>query len=172
MLIETQRLILKLTEQADFNNIVILRSDPEVMRYTSQARVQTKEEVQKFLETAIPYQEKYGHGICSVFDKFSGKFIGQAGLLHTGFFDENDIEISCRLHKEFWGKGYATELIKALIQWGFTHLSVKKLIAFVYPENLGSHRALKKCGMIHLGLVECYYGILEKYEIYKQEETI
>ena len=40
-------------------------------------------------------------------------------------FDDKQakIEINYHLDKKFWGQGYATELSKALIQWGFQHLS-------------------------------------------------
>lgn len=167
--LETERLILKKTEQSDFDNLVALRSDPDVMRYAGRG-VQTKDEVQKFLDTVISYQKKHGFGFCSVFEKETGEFIGQAGLFHVGFYDEQpEIEIAYRLHKKYWGKGYGTELTEALIRWGFKNLPLSKLVAFVHPDNLASHRILQKCGMRRLGIVHSYYGDIPKYEIYKSD---
>ncbi len=145
-----------------------MRSDPEVMKYAGNGEVQTKEDIEKFLVTTISYQEKYGHSMCSVFEKESGIFVGQAGLFHIGFYDKQP-EIGYRLHKAFWGKGYATELTHALIKWGFEHLSVTKLVAFIHPENVASRRVLEKNDMNYMGIVNCYYGELAKYEIYKND---
>jgi RimJ/RimL family protein N-acetyltransferase len=164
--ITTERLILKPTKQSDFDDLFALRSDPDVMKYTEQG-VQTKKDVQKFLDITVPYQKKYGHDICSVFEKSSGAFVGQAGLFRTSNIDEqSDIEIGFSLHKKYWGKGYGTELVRALIQWGFEHLSVTKLVAFTDPKNSASHRVLQKCGMINVGAM---HGNLSKYEIYKND---
>src|ERR1700733_5810827 len=120
--LETDRLILRLPEPSDLNHLIALRSDPDVMKYVGKGVVQTKAEVERFLKIAIDYQEKHGFGFCSVFEKETGAFVGQAGLFHLSFYDEQpEIEIAYRLHKKFWGKGYGTELARALIQWGFTH---------------------------------------------------
>lgn len=169
LFLKTERLILQDTLQSDFDNLVALRADPDVMKYVGKG-VQTKDDIQCFLSVAIPYQKKHGFGFCSVFEKESGDFIGQAGVFHVGFNDEQpEIEVAYRLHKQYWGKGYGTELTRALIQWGFDHLPVAKLVAFVHPDNRASHRILQKCGMIALGIVPSYYGDLPKYEIYRND---
>ncbi len=46
-----------------------------------------------------------------------------------------DIEVGYILHKQFWNKGYATELATSFLAWGFQHLTVDKLIATVHPDN-------------------------------------
>jgi len=169
--LETKRLILKTTELSDFDRLMELRSDSDVMQYLGDGTVHTEDQVRKFLSMAIPYQEKHGIGFCTVFEKESGDFIGQAGLFHIGYHDEQpDIEIAYRLHKKFWGKGYATELTKALIQWGFQNLTVDKLIAATDPENSASQNVLKKAGLDYKGKVKWYNGKeVCWYEIYKND---
>jgi RimJ/RimL family protein N-acetyltransferase len=162
--LETERLILKPAVQSDLNDLFALRSDPDVMKY-SEKGVQTREEVQTFLDTTIPYQKRYGYDICSVFEKCSGDFVGQAGLFCTeNIAEQSEVEIGYSLHKKYWGRGYGTELVRALIQWGFKHLPAKKLVAFTDSENIASHRILQKCGMFNVGGKQ---GNLTKYEIYK-----
>ncbi len=166
--LQTKRLILKIIELSDFDNLIILRTDPEVMKYFG--KVQTKEVVEKFLALAMEYQKKHGFGYCSVFEKESGAFVGQAGLFHIGFDDQQpNIEVAYRLHKIYWGKGYATELARALIQWGFQHLSVTKLIGLTQLENVPSQHVLEKAGMVYIGKVNYYDSELLCYEIYKQK---
>ncbi len=168
--LETKRLILKPTKLADLNNLIVLRSDPDVMKFVGEGKIQNKEEVKRFLKIAIDNQKKYGYGFCSVFEKDSGDFIGQAGLFHLGFNDEQpEIEIAYRLHKQYWGKGYATELVIALIQWGFEHLPNKRLIALVDTENLRSRKVLEKAGMRYTGKVIYSDKEMPCYEIYKND---
>ena len=171
--LETPRLILKFLSWADLDYLIALRADPEVMRYIgypNPGEIQTPEQVERFLKGAIDYQEKYGFGFCAVFEKNSDAFVGQAGLFHIGYDDEQpEIEIAYRLHKQFWGKGYATELVRALIQWGFTHLIISRLVAFAYPENIRSRHVLEKVGMTETGKVRYGNEELTCYEIYKSD---
>lgn len=169
--LETKRLALKKHELSDFDNLLVLCSDPDVMRYIGDGSVHTEKEVKEFLNIAIPYQEKYGIGFCMAYEKDSGNFIGQAGLFHVGYIDtQPEIEIAYRLRKQYWGKGYATELVKALIQWGFQHLSVDKLIAAADPENIGSQNVLKKAGLDCTGKIKWSDGReLFGYVIYKTD---
>ncbi|MBA3661895.1 MAG: GNAT family N-acetyltransferase [Gammaproteobacteria bacterium] len=60
--------------------------------------------------------------------KDNQKFIGRAGLFYYFYTDntEPDIEMGLVLHKPHWNNGFATELVTALIDWGFKNLSVNK----------------------------------------------
>ncbi len=169
--LETKRLVLKTPELSHFADLLALRTDPEVMKYIGKnGALQTKEEVAQFLTLAIAYQAKHGFGFCSVFEKESGNFVGQAGLCHLALDDsQTEIELAYRLNKHSWGKGYATELARALITWGFQHLPVHKLIAVTHSDNTRSKNVLNKTGMIHIGKRD-YRGVqVESYEIYKND---
>lgn len=166
--LETERLVLKKTEQCHFSAIFKLRSDPEVMKYSQDAKPQTQEEVQALLDKIIAHQEKYGYSMFSAFEKSSGDFIGQVGLFHVGFADEQpEIEFAGRSHLKYWRQGYGSEAAIVLIKWGFDHLSLNKIVAFADPNNIASHHILNKCGMTNLGIQNCYYGNLVKYELSK-----
>ena len=66
-------------------------------------------------------------------------FIGRAGFVYLNYDDtQPDIEIGYELKKEYWHQGYATELVLALINWGFDHLDVTRLVAVTRPDNLKS----------------------------------
>lgn len=172
LFLETERLVLKFPTVADFEDLLALRADPDVMRYIGDGSTHSAEQVESFLKRVlIPYQERHGIGFCSVFEKASGHFVGQAGLFHPGFDDtQPDIEVAYRLLPKFWGKGYATELAKALIHWGFTHLPVKKLVAAAHPNNYASQQVLKKSGFILIDTVRWYSGQdVIGFEIYKDD---
>lgn len=145
--LETKRLLLKISEPSELQEWVLLRQDPVVMKYIGD--INTKEEVEDFFfDVVIPYHKKHGLGFCSVFEKETGYFIGQAGLFHIGYDDSQvDIEVAYRFLKKFWGKGYATESANALIKFGFSNLLVKKLVGFAWLGNTASSQVLQKAGM-------------------------
>lgn len=169
--LETKRLILKTPESSHFADLLALRTDLDVMKYIGEnGAIQTKEDVEQFLTLAMAYQAKHGFGFCSVFEKESGAFVGQAGLCHLALDDSQaDIELAYRLHKRYWGKGYATELARALVTWGFEHLLVNKIIAVTHSDNIDSQKVLKKIGMIHIGKRDYRGSQVEGYEIYKND---
>lgn len=48
--------------------------------------------------------------------------------------------------KDYWGKGYATEAIQVITDYGFNLLNLNKFKAGCYAENMGSAKAFEKCG--------------------------
>jgi RimJ/RimL family protein N-acetyltransferase len=59
--------------------------------------------------------------------------------LHSVAFSKNkDIEVGYKLIKSAWGKGYATELAKFFIDWGFQELKLSHIVAAAYPQHKAS----------------------------------
>jgi len=81
----------------------------------------------------------------------SGEFIGLAGMrLSCDKFRLG--EIYYKLMPAYWGKGYATEISKALIKNGFEYFHLHKVEAGVATANVRSIKVLEKSGMIREGL--------------------
>ncbi len=170
IIFETKRLILKQPVLADFNELLLLRTNPEVMQYIGTGDIQTEEQVKEFIDNAKSYADEYGLGFYSVFEKESNDFVGQAGLFHLGFnVNQPDIELAYRLHSEYWNKGYATELAKALIEYGFNKFSLPKIVAIVHPENSRSRRVMEKAGMSYHGMIDFKGRTLPCYEIFNEK---
>ncbi len=166
IILETKRLILKQPTKSDLNDLLLLRTDSQVMQYIGTGAIQTREQVQEFIENAKPYSDEYGLGFYSVLEKETNDFVGQAGLFHLGFnVKQSDIELAYRLHPKYWNKGYATELAKALIEYGFSKFSLSKIVAIVHPENERSRRVMERAGMSYYGMIDFKGSILPCYEI-------
>ena len=84
---ETKRLTLKAPSLDDLDNLTLLRTTPEVMRYVGDGKIQTKEKIKELLKINIAYYQKHGIGLLCVFEKKDGEFVGLAGLLHDDFDD-------------------------------------------------------------------------------------
>jgi [ribosomal protein S5]-alanine N-acetyltransferase len=164
--LETQRLIIKEPSLNQLEQAFSLDSDSEVMYYVGGAR--TKESTLEWLEKNIQHQNNNGFGFGFVYEKETERFIGRAGLLYLAYDDtQPDIEVGYRLHKQYWGQGYATELTKALIEWGFDNLTVSRLVAVINPKNIRSRRVLEKAGMSYVGKSIYNNAEVNRYEISK-----
>lgn len=168
LLLQTPRLLINTPNFNDINHWYALHSDPSVMQYMG--GVQSRKVIQEWLAHDILHYKKHGFSMGSVFKKGNNEFIGRAGLVYLDHDDtQPDIEIGYVLHKKFWGKGYGVELALTLIDWGFTHLTINKLISVTRPENKKSQHLLEKCGMHYVKTTSFHGSDFLLYEIYKRE---
>lgn len=177
-ILETKRLQFSVPQWSDFENLLALRADPEVMRYigvgsleNSVGDIQTEEQVKEHIRLAEGYFNEYGFAFFCVFEKKTGEFLGQAGLFHLGYnLEQPDIEVAYRFLKKYWGKGYATEAAQGLIEWAFKEKSLPKLVALVHPNNKRSIRVLEKVGMHYMGDIDYRSHQVPFYEIFNPHD--
>lgn len=74
-----------------------------------------------------------------------GEFAGWAGLGPVG--DADTVEFGWYLTSDHWGRGYATEATRLLVEFAFGTLGIRRLIATVDPENAASRCVLEKSGL-------------------------
>ncbi len=71
-------------------------------------------------------------------------------------FRPDDIEIAYRLPHACWGRGYATLMAKAVLEFGLHTLGLPRIAGVTWPENVPSQRVLDKIGMRDDGIaVHC-----------------
>lgn len=176
ILLETERLIVKSNSLDNLEKVHGLYSDADVMRYIG-CGAKTYEGSHNAVKVMIQHEEKHGFSSGDVYEKETGLFVGRAGLVYLEMKDDQpDIEIGYILHKQFWKKGYATELAKAIIEWGFKNLPISKLVATVFLENTESRQVLEKAGMNYVGNIRyssnlhCHDHEVAKYEILKTKQ--
>lgn len=149
VIIETERLLLRLFEPGEGHLIYTLNEDPEVTRYTGDP-VRDIEHANEVLEQVIlPQYALYNHGRWAVHTKPGLEFIGWCGLKYRPERDE--IDLGYRFIKSAWGNGYATEAAYASIKYGFEKLGIRRIVGRAMPDNLASIKVLEKCGMKFVG---------------------
>lgn len=77
--------------------------------------------------------------------KENGQVIGR-GTIHVDI-GQDEAMVGWILHKEYWGRGFATEMAKALIQYCFETLQLHRVYVLWHPDNIGSWKVMEKCGM-------------------------
>ena len=147
--LQTRRLIMRRFVPADAENLSELDSDPEVMRYLNGGDPTSYEVIRdKTLPIFLDYYEKYDdYGYWAVVEKSSDDFIGWFHLKPIGE-RPLEAELGYRLKRDAWGKGYATEGSKALIEKGFADLGLDRVVATALPENVASIHVMEKAGLV------------------------
>lgn len=157
--LETERCVLRPLSLNDTPDIFRLASDPDIARYTTffgQTLHQTHEETLAYIQRCLKmHYEEYGMNWVIV-EKYNDTIIGAITLFGYSSVHKKG-EIGYALSPAYWDHGIMTEVSKALIAFTFTQLNLVRLQATVDPENIGSKRVLKKCGMQYEGLLRNYY---------------
>ena len=124
IVLETDRLILREIQQSDFEELLPMNSDSEIMKYVGDGSVRTPEGMIAELEMLTSfYTRNPGLGIWAIVLKSINNFIGASGLVY--YDNTPEIEIGYRILKEYWNNGYATEASIGLLQYGFKTLRLK-----------------------------------------------
>ncbi|MBV2355917.1 GNAT family N-acetyltransferase [Streptomyces sp. J2-1] len=148
--LETERLVLRRFTADDAELLIELDSDPAVMRYLS-GGVPTEPEIvrERYLPNILAGYEKWGGdlGLFAAQEKDGGAFIGWFILRPEAEGPLDEVELGYRLRQAAWGKGYATEGSRALLDKAFTELGVRMVWAETMFLNLGSQNVMKKLGM-------------------------
>ncbi len=147
--LETERMVLRRFTAADVDHLVDLDSDPEVMRFLTGGRPTPREVVQHDILPAFlrSYEPVSGLGVFAAIEKDRGEFLGWFGFRPKDAGDPTEVTLGYRLRQAVWGRGYATEGVRALIRKGFTELGVQRVVATTYQDNLASRRVMEKAGL-------------------------
>jgi RimJ/RimL family protein N-acetyltransferase len=123
-------------------------ADPIVNRFIGEGKLKTPEQVPEILKKHKKHWDAFGHGFLTILDKNTGEFMGRCGLVHLALQHDNpEVEVGYLLYEKFWGKGYATEIARELLRWGFEELGLPSIIGVTRKENKASQNVLKKVGM-------------------------
>lgn len=138
----TERLILRYITQDDFAELKNILQDKDVM-YAWEYDF-TDNDVQEWIDKNLKLYAEYNLGFFIVSEKISNKVIGQAALMPDIIADRQYYEIGYILKKEYWHKGYAIEVARALKDYAFHALHVNEVIFEIRPQNLSSRKVAEK----------------------------
>lgn len=144
-ILETEHLVFRPLTLDDLDNLTVLYSDPEVMRFLGGPR--SRDEVRRVLNRYIREYQIYGHSFFATLLKSDGRFIGQCGLLHQEVEEQQEIELGYVLSRPYWQHGLAVEGIHALKDYGLQQLGFPRVISLIPPENRASIHIAEKIGM-------------------------
>jgi [ribosomal protein S5]-alanine N-acetyltransferase len=159
--LKTDRLLLRKLSIADAADMFEYASDSEVTKYTSWATHQAIADSQEFLESVIAKYETGQPMDWGIEHKRDRKLIGTCGFASWNCTHAR-AEIGYVLSRQYWGQGYMTEAVKAVICFGFHVMMLNRIQATCMVENPASARVMQKAGME-------YEGTLREYAFFKDQ---
>ena len=144
-LIKTKRLGLRILEMKDLDLVAELNSDADVRQFFPGGTI-TRDQTEARMREFISFYESKGLACFAMFNLEEDEFIGRCGF---GPIETGEIEVGYLIHKKFWNQGYATEVLKALLEWAKKNIDKDYIIAFAPLEHIASQRVMQKCDMEH-----------------------
>lgn len=156
--LETPRLILRALRPSDFDDLYEYASDPLIDEFVPWEHYKNVEEARENLKDFLDEYEKDGIGAWGIEHRADKKLIG---IINTSIPRINRrVEVGYTIARAYWGKGYATEALKAVIQFGFDKMELARIEAVILPANVASARVVEKAGMQ-------YEGLLRNYQVWR-----
>lgn len=149
--IETPRLLLRAPEPGDVDDLFEIQGDREAMRHTFVAA--DRAATARYLEAHAARFVRDGFAPWTAVLKAERRIIGWGGLNRDPGQPRWGPEVSYFVHRAFWGRGLATELVLASLRHAFVDLDLPWVSAFTRPANAASRRVLQKAGFRLAGYV-------------------
>jgi [ribosomal protein S5]-alanine N-acetyltransferase len=167
--IESERLIFRRIEQADFEFFVRIHADPIVARYLGNGRARSIQETHALLETFYETYRSLELGPLAVLRKSDGVLIGRCGLsdmaleVSTAFgklprvwyqrsqvpSDTNVVfeqELGYTFDRNYWGQGYASEAAARVFDYASSTMPSRRIVSVIHPDNTPSIKIAKRGG--------------------------
>ena len=161
-MIRTERLNLRRAEGRDLVALHEILRDPEAMRYWSTPPHPDLATTQEWMDRLLAIDPA---GSVEFLVEYQGLVIGKVGggvLPEVGYI----------LHRDYWGKGFAYEAMRAVIGFAFAMHPVDHLMADIDPRNVASARLLERLGFVKSGHAEntfCVAGQWSDSDYYRLE---
>ncbi len=150
--IETERLRLRKLSMRDAGDLFEYASSSEVAEHVTWEHHRNISDSMHFLRFTIQQYEEGRPASWGIVHKELGKLIGTIGY-HMWSVSNSYAEVGYALSKDYWNKGYVTEVFKEVIRFGFEHMALNRIEATCMLKNAASERVMLKCGLKFEGIV-------------------
>jgi RimJ/RimL family protein N-acetyltransferase len=165
--LQTDRLMLRMLGESNFDAYAEMCADPEVMRYIGDGQPLGREMAWRNMAMMVGHWSLRGYGLLAAEERPSGILVGRIGFWNPEGWP--GFELGWMLRRSFWGRGYATEGARAALQHAFTDLGQPHVISLIHPENVASIRVAERLGERLVGPVEVMGKHALVYRITREE---
>lgn len=145
--INTEHLVLKPLGRKYLKSTIQYAMDYENTKYMCHLPDETVEEAEEFLESVEQEWKKEQPEFLEFAVLYQGIHIGAVSV----YFHKDTGELGWIIHKDYWGRGFAGEAARALIQYAESERKVKHFLAHCDRDNTASYRVMEKLGMRRTG---------------------
>jgi RimJ/RimL family protein N-acetyltransferase len=148
--LRTERLLLRQWREEDVEPLAEIYAQPEFVEHMPVLDLEgTRRQIGRHRERWA--EDGFAHWAAE--DAETGRLIGRIGLLrHRDWPEASDpVEVGWSLHRDFWGRGLATEGGRAALRCWLEHLDDEELISITRPENRRSRAVMERLGLTRRG---------------------
>jgi ribosomal-protein-alanine N-acetyltransferase len=143
---ETERTIFTVLEEKDLPEMTAMAKEPDTFRYLKKLRVMSDSEYQQFLRLKLDQiRQKTGYH-WAVRLKSDSSWLGAVNLNPIGGTPR--LQIGCQLKRQYWGQGFASELLKRGLEFAIRDTGIKEVYGVFEKENIVSRRLLARLGFV------------------------
>ncbi|HEY8688195.1 MAG TPA: GNAT family N-acetyltransferase [Chitinophagaceae bacterium] len=144
--VETERLVLRKISAEDAEDIYLLRTNEEAMKYIKKPKLRSNDDVYELIKVMNnPDRIQWGITI-----KNENRIIGSIGY-HKITKEHYRAEIGYMLDPAYWNTGLMSEAIGKVIDYGFSKMKLHSIEAIINPGNVVSRKILQKFNFIKEG---------------------
>ena len=143
VILQTERLTLRMFRDEDLEAYAKITADPEVMRFLG-GKAFDRFEAWRHIAIIIGHWHLRGYAQWAVEEKSSGNLLGRVGFFNPAEWP--GFELGWTLGREYWGRGYASEAARRALQYGFEELDHSHIISLIHPDNTPSIRVAERLG--------------------------
>jgi len=145
VVLETERLRLRLLTLADVDRVLSIFSDPVAMKHFASTRDRAMTIAS--IERNLARYEADGYGFWACLRKDDGEYLGNCGLLKQEVNGRHYVEVGYHFLRKHWGRGYASEAAIACRDHAFIALGVDEVISLIVAANESSICVARRNGM-------------------------
>lgn len=148
-LFTTPRLAVRPFQPLDAAALHRICGDPATMARVGDGSTLSLDRCAEWIASSRRDYARRGYGAWALFVRDEPALAGYCGIVPAP--RRADPELIYALRPEWWGQGLASELVPALVDFGFRTLNLGRLVATVVPGNGASQRVLEKSGLHFTG---------------------
>ncbi|MEG4004568.1 GNAT family protein [Microcoleus sp. Pol11C1] len=160
--IETERLLLRKITLNDASDMFEYACNPEVSKYTMWSTHTSIEDTKYFLKSITKMYKRRELVDWGIVHKADKKFIGTCGFVEWSM-THSRAEIGYALSRNYWGEGYMSEAVNAVIEFGFREMLLNRILARCEVSNIASARVMEKVGMQLEGILRQHLFVKDRY---------
>lgn len=159
--ITTQHFVLRAISIEDAPAVYAMRSNPDVMRYIPIPLARHLSDAEQLIhnfQTGIANGSSINWGITHISAGLCAALIGIIGFVRINIPNYR-AEIGYLLSPKMWNKGVISEVMPAVVQYGFEVMQLHSIGAIIDPSNIASQRVLQKAGFVQEAHFkeDCYF---------------
>ena len=170
----TPRLTLRPVRMSDAHDLYEYSRDPQVAQHVLWEAHRSIHQTRAYIRYLLRQYRNAAPGTFAIALRDGGKVIGTIGFMWVQR-DNRSAEVGYSLSRAYWNRGYMSEALRAVLDFGFTKLNLNRIEAQHECDNPASGHVMKNAGMRHEGTLreriynKGRYADVELYAIVRRD---